>query len=296
MHSNNKPTNTSLFTSPSLLRKFKKRDSSPKRNIASPVVDKSLTNVDKPKSASTVYLTDPSSFSDPTTSLGSHAMDPVVRTRPRSKTWTEETSHVNQLIRQKGSRSNSAKTPSSNNSSGGGMSSSHSSSIGNTKSSNNSYHSSEGECPPPDGASSPLSISPLPSITFSVEQKNRALRKLKELIERTLKKNLKDEQYCADESRRRCTHLSQILEATLKQCLNCGEAEYKIIAIVYIAEIRDDGLKQAFQYNWNPRTDYFAVGTYCKENMFATGVVFATLLDDGDLEQPPGISPDGGGK
>ena len=114
--------------------------------------------------------------------------------------------------------------------------------------------------------------------TFNMERKSKSLKKLREIVEKVLRKNLDHCHYNAELSRKRCTHISQILETTLRSSLNVDGSEYKVVAIVHIGEIRGDGMKQSCQYNWNPDTDFFVIGTYRRDDMFATGVVFATAL------------------
>ncbi|XP_057290496.1 dynein light chain Tctex-type 5-like [Hydractinia symbiolongicarpus] len=115
--------------------------------------------------------------------------------------------------------------------------------------------------------------------TLNMERKSKSCKKLRELVEKVLRKNLEHCHYDARLSRKRCTHLSQILETTFKSSLNVKGTEYKVVAIVYIGEIREDGMKQSCQYNWNPHSDVFVMETYRRDDMFATGIVFATLLE-----------------
>ena len=39
-------------------------------------------------------------------------------------------------------------------------------------------------------------------------------------------------------------------------------------------------MKQSFQYSFNGDSDFFVMDTFRKDNMFATGTVFATLLEN----------------
>lgn len=120
-------------------------------------------------------------------------------------------------------------------------------------------------------------------LNFNHERKSKSLKKLRELVENVLRNNLQHCTYNAELSRKRCTHLSQILETTLKSSLNTGGVEYKVVAIVYIGEVRENGMKQSCQYNWNPDTDFFVMETYRRDDLFATGIVFATMVDNHDV-------------
>lgn len=122
--------------------------------------------------------------------------------------------------------------------------------------------------------------SKLRKINFNSDHKSKTQKKFRELISTVLKKNLDSCTYDASLSRQLCTHISQILETTFRSTLNRADIEYKIIALVYIGEIREDGMKQSFQYSFNGDSDFFAMDTFCKDNMFATGTVFATLLEN----------------
>lgn len=120
-------------------------------------------------------------------------------------------------------------------------------------------------------------------LNFNHERKSKNLKKLRELVQNVLRNNLEHCTYNAELSRKRCTHLSQILETTLKSSLNTGGNEYKIVAIVYIGEVRENGMKQSCQYNWNPDTDFFVMETYRRDDLFATGIVFATIVNNHDV-------------
>lgn len=122
--------------------------------------------------------------------------------------------------------------------------------------------------------------SKLRKINFNSDHKSKTQKKFRELISTVLKKNLDSCTYDASLSRQLCTHISQILETTFRSTLNRADIEYKIIALVYIGEIREDGMKQSFQYSFNGDSDFFAMDTFRKDNMFATGTVFATLLEN----------------
>ena len=116
-------------------------------------------------------------------------------------------------------------------------------------------------------------------ISLNIERKSKSMKKLRELVGKVLRKNLEHCRYDAKQSRKRCTHLTQILETTLKSSLNSGEFEYKVVALVYIGEFRDDGMEQSCQYFFNPVSDLFVMEHYRGEDMFATGIVFATLVE-----------------
>lgn len=117
-------------------------------------------------------------------------------------------------------------------------------------------------------------------INFNIERKSKSLKKLKELVEKVLRKNLEHCRYDAEQSRKRCSLVSQILETTLKSSLNSGGYEYKIVVVVYIGELREDGMGQSCQYVCNPISDLFVMETFRGEDMFATGIVFATLIEN----------------
>jgi len=124
-------------------------------------------------------------------------------------------------------------------------------------------------------------------INFNTERnKSKSCKKLRELVGKVLRKNLEHCHYDARLSRKRCIHLSQILEQTLKLSLNSSGADYKVVALVYIGELREDGMKQSCQYVWNPSTDFFVMETHRGEDMFATGVIFATLIETNQKSDP----------
>lgn len=128
------------------------------------------------------------------------------------------------------------------------------------------------------------SIEKVKPINLNIERKSKSLKKLKELVDKVLRKNLEHCRYDPELSRKRCTHVSQILETTLKSSLNTLDCEYKIVVVVYIGELREDGMKQSCQYVCNPISDLFVMETYRGEDMFATGIVFATLIENSNRD------------
>ncbi|XP_065659449.1 uncharacterized protein LOC105846547 isoform X2 [Hydra vulgaris] len=111
------------------------------------------------------------------------------------------------------------------------------------------------------------------------DQKSKSHRKLNEIVGKILKKNLDHWHYDPDQSRKRCTTLSEIIETTIKTTLNVRQNEYKVIVIIFISAVRGDGMKHASKCCWDSDTDLFVTEAFRREDLIAVANVFATLND-----------------
>ena len=110
---------------------------------------------------------------------------------------------------------------------------------------------------------------------------NRILdnERLRLLMNSILEKRMKHLKYDPTLSIPRCRLLSKTLEDTLKEKLASTYKEYKIVALVFIGETRDQGIAFATQCTYND-DDLYAISTIEKDNMYIWAVVFAILLQN----------------
>lgn len=101
--------------------------------------------------------------------------------------------------------------------------------------------------------------------------------KIRKIIHQVLLSHLDAFEYNHDICGEKCRKISQTIENGVKALFT---AQYKITAVVYIGAIRDRGIEISSQCIWNPGTDNFAMATFANGSLFATGIVFATLLSD----------------
>ena len=99
------------------------------------------------------------------------------------------------------------------------------------------------------------------------------------LIRHILESHLCKDRYSPDLSSERCKLLARILEKSVKSRLD-PKKMFKIAAVVYMGELRDDGIKLAAQCSWQPKSDHFAMATYETESMFVAAVVLATSVEE----------------
>ena len=109
---------------------------------------------------------------------------------------------------------------------------------------------------------------------------------LNELIQHVLETHLHNEVYDCSMASDKCKLVSEVLEQTVKCRLNVGSKNFKISALVFLGEVKDDGIKMATQCAWEPNQDHFAMATFESDHLFASAMVFAVEFEDGyDLEK-----------
>ena len=103
--------------------------------------------------------------------------------------------------------------------------------------------------------------------------------RLRLLMNSILEKRMKHLKYDPTLSIARCRLLSKTLEDTLKEKLTSTYKQYKIVALVFIGETRDQGIAFATQCTYND-DDLYAISTIEKDKMYIWAVVFAILLQN----------------
>ena len=106
---------------------------------------------------------------------------------------------------------------------------------------------------------------------------NRLHQIVMDIISEKMKKMTYDHKQSSD----RCRMISTTLENTLKLRLSSqpGNPEYKIIAVVYIGETRDQGICFATQCSYVPQQDLFTTATYQNNDMYVCATIMASRID-----------------
>lgn len=95
--------------------------------------------------------------------------------------------------------------------------------------------------------------------------------KLKQIISEELSQALNDGDYNSEKCVGQCTAISQAVETKVKRLKGI---DTKVVVVVYIGEVRDQGIEVTSQCLWNPETDNFATSSYRNNTLFALCTVF----------------------
>ncbi|XP_057314714.1 uncharacterized protein LOC130655917 [Hydractinia symbiolongicarpus] len=135
--------------------------------------------------------------------------------------------------------------------------------------------------------SSPLLLSPLllsPSAattTTTTTINNENYVKLnedivKEIITEILHTNLEGVSYDHKKCKNKSSELSCEIHDRLK---NLSQNNYKITVLIYLGEIRDEGIEVSSQCIWDSKCDCVVISCFKNETLFAIASVFASHLD-----------------
>jgi len=104
--------------------------------------------------------------------------------------------------------------------------------------------------------------------------------RLEQIVSDIIAEKMKKLEYDHKKSNDRCRLMSTTIENTLKLCLSAqpGNPGYKVIAIVFIGETRDQGICFATQCSYEPHQDLFATATYQHDNMYVCATVMASRI------------------
>lgn len=104
--------------------------------------------------------------------------------------------------------------------------------------------------------------------------------KLEEIVLEIISEHMKSLKYDHKQSSDRCRTISTALENTLKLRLTAqpGNPDYKVIAVVYIGETRDQGICFATQCSYAPQQDLFATATYQNDDMYVCSTVMCAKI------------------
>lgn len=104
--------------------------------------------------------------------------------------------------------------------------------------------------------------------------------RLEVIVLEIISARMKSLTYDHKQSSERCRTISTALENSLKVRLTAqpGNPDYKVIAVVYIGETRDQGICFATQCSYAPQQDLFATATYQNEDMYVCATVMCSKI------------------
>lgn len=100
--------------------------------------------------------------------------------------------------------------------------------------------------------------------------------KVKKIIEDVFEAQLKTETYDQNASKQMCMTLSEMIKNKVK---DLKVPRYRIVCVVSIGQLRDQGFRMGSQCVWDPKHDTFASSSYKNNSLFAIGTVFGVYLE-----------------
>ena len=127
--------------------------------------------------------------------------------------------------------------------------------------------------------------------TYQLEPKKKfQAGRVKAIIDEVLEAQLKDEKYDPKSCRQLVKTLSEIIKSKVK---DCQYERYKIVCLVTIGQLKEEGLRIASRCVWDPKWDTFATSTYTRKEKdtddvitFAFGATGA-IAASGQRKRPP---------
>lgn len=95
--------------------------------------------------------------------------------------------------------------------------------------------------------------------------------KLRQIITEELEKELQGKHYDSPNCVKQAAKISQGVETRVK---SISKTHTKVVAVVFIGEIRDQGIEITSQCLWDPLTDSFATASFRNHSLFAVCTVF----------------------
>lgn len=126
---------------------------------------------------------------------------------------------------------------------------------------------------------SPLLLSPSATTTTTINNENYVKLNediVKEIITEILHTNLEGVSYDHKECKNKSSELSCEIHDRLKKL---SQNNYKITVLIYLGEIRDEGIEVSSQCIWDSKCDCVVISCFKNETLFAIASVFASHLD-----------------
>ncbi|XP_068676099.1 dynein light chain Tctex-type 5-like [Montipora foliosa] len=94
---------------------------------------------------------------------------------------------------------------------------------------------------------------------------------IKDIITEEMDRSLFDCEYNSERCGIQCTEISQAVESRVKAIT---PEQTKVLAVVFIGEIRDQGIEITSQCLWDPEADNFVSASFRSKTLFAVCTVF----------------------
>ena len=96
------------------------------------------------------------------------------------------------------------------------------------------------------------------------------------IIKEVLEHYLKDEKYDPKASKQLSMTLAQIIKDRVKEL---NYERYKIVCLVMVGQIGEQGLRNASRFCWDPNRDTFASGNFKNKSLFGVATVYAVYQE-----------------
>lgn len=96
------------------------------------------------------------------------------------------------------------------------------------------------------------------------------------IIDQVLVKHLKDEKYDPNACKQLAKTLAEIIKSSVKEL---NYERYKIICIVTIGQLDEQGLRCASRCVWDTNWDTFASGSYQNKSLYGVATVYAVYYE-----------------
>jgi hypothetical protein len=100
--------------------------------------------------------------------------------------------------------------------------------------------------------------------------------KVKTIIESVLELQLKEETYDPKSCKQMVLTLSEIIKSRVK---DLNYQSYKIVCVVSIGELKEQGFRMGSRCCWDAKWDSFATGSYKNKSLFAIGSVWGVYFE-----------------
>lgn len=100
--------------------------------------------------------------------------------------------------------------------------------------------------------------------------------KVRDIIESVLESQLKDETYDHKSCKQLVLTLSEIIKSRVKEI---NYPSYKLVCVVTIGELKDQGFRLGSRCCWDPKWDNFATASFKNKSLFAVGTVWGVYFE-----------------
>lgn len=100
--------------------------------------------------------------------------------------------------------------------------------------------------------------------------------KVRHIIESVLESQLKDEEYDPKACKQLVLTLSEIIKSRVKEL---NYQSYKIVCLVSIGQVKEQGFRMGSRCCWDPKWDTFATANYKNKSLFAIGTVWGVYYE-----------------
>lgn len=100
--------------------------------------------------------------------------------------------------------------------------------------------------------------------------------KVKAIINSVLESQLNDEVYDQKSFKQLVLTLSEIIKNRVK---DLNYQRYKIVCLVSIGELKNQGIRMGSRCCWDPKRDNFAMGNFKNKTLFAVGIVWGVYYE-----------------